>query len=96
MRRPWPIPPRRRFGYLLIAAVVVLLFEFLSGPSGLVSIMIRRHRLRHLQADIVRIKDRIAERSAQRRWLSDPDSARLLARELLAPLPDTTGPNAPH
>jgi len=92
MKPAWPVKPRRRIGIVLLAMLAAILYAFLSGPSGFVSILIRQHHRHHLQTEITGIKERIAARAAQRQWLSNPDSARLLARELLGP--DST-PAAP-
>ena len=96
MNPVWPLSPRRRKLVVLAAVTIGLAYAFLSGPSGLVSIMIRRHRVRRLQTEMAGIREEIAARSAQRKWLADPDSAKLLARKLLAPDPDTTGPGTRH
>jgi cell division protein FtsB len=92
MNPAWPLKPRRRIGIVLLAMLAAILYAFLSGPSGFVSILIHQHRRHHLQTEIAGIKDRIAARAAQRQWLSNPDSAKLLARRLLAPDSTPTGP----
>lgn len=82
-----PGRPRPRFGlrsllWLLAAGAVVTAFA--AGPSGLVSIAVRRHQARRLERQIATLKGRIAEQSARRDWLADPDSAAAYARALLA------------
>lgn len=90
----WPLTPRRRKLVLLGVTGTVLVIAFLSGPSGLVSILVRRYRVKRLQTEMAGIREEIAARSAQRDWLANPDSAKALARKLLSPDPDTTGPDA--
>lgn len=82
-----PGRPRSRFGlrsllWLLAAGAVVV--GFAAGPSGLVSIAVRRHRARGLERQIAALRERITERSARHDWLADPDSAAGYARGLLA------------
>jgi cell division protein FtsB len=81
---------RRLIRLVPLALLVVFAFWFLSGPNGLVSIALRRHRARRLQAEIKRLKQDIEQKERQRAWLADPDSATLYARKLLGDRPDST------
>ncbi len=89
MIRDRAVPSRRRRPLLLLIVTVVVLYAFLSGPNGLVSIFIRETRRQRLQHEIVNLKKRIEQRERERRWLADPDSARRLARLLFEPETDT-------
>ncbi len=77
---------------LVLVGTVVILYAFLSGPNGLVSILIRRTRCYRLQHEIAVLKGRIEQKERERRWLADPDSARRLARYLFEPESGAGGP----
>ena len=92
MNLGWPLHPQRRVRVLLVVGVLAIMYAFLSGPSGLVSILIRRERLRRLQSEVTVMKKRIERKKAEERWLANPDSARKLARFLLDPALDSVLP----
>jgi len=83
-----PLPRLVRLAVL--AVFVVFAFWFLAGPNGLVSIGRRKARERRIRADITEFKRRIAAEQQRRDWLTNPDSASLLARKLLGGSPDST------
>jgi hypothetical protein len=75
--------PRLRIRLRYILAAGAVLFAFLQGPSGLVSLARRKHEEYRLVRDIERLKREIARETRRCDWLSNPDSAALLARQLL-------------
>ncbi|MEO0078800.1 MAG: hypothetical protein ABIK86_07385 [candidate division WOR-3 bacterium] len=79
------VRPRRPMRLLVLLGTVVVLYAFLSGPNGLVSILVRRDRCRRLQHEIAVLKGRIEQKERERRWLANPDSARRLVRYLFEP-----------
>jgi hypothetical protein len=80
-----PPLPRRRTGLLVVAGALAILVGFMAGPSGLVNLAIRRHRAARIERQIAQLHREIAAETARRDWLANPDSAKALARHLLAP-----------
>jgi hypothetical protein len=93
-RSPARLRPTVRLSFT-VAALVAIAVAFLAGPSGLVSVWTRSRRARRLERDVAAVRERIAERTAVRSRLSDPDSAGLLARKVFGSdstaEPDTSG-----
>ena len=83
-------PQRRLLKFAVLAVFIVFAFWFLAGPNGLVSIGRRQARERRIRADITELNQRIQEAQQRRKWLANPDSASLLARELLGDRPDSS------
>jgi hypothetical protein len=96
MKANWAVHPRRRVRLLLLAGTVVVLYAFLSGPSGLVSILIRHTRRNRLRHEIALLRHQIEQKQTERRWLADPDSARRLVQFLLEPDTPAPGGHAPN
>ncbi len=80
-----PLPRLVRLAVL--AVFIVFAFWFLAGPNGLISIGRRKARERRIMADITQYKHLIQVRKQRRNWLTNPDSAGLLARKLLGDAP---------
>ncbi len=80
-----PLPRLVRLAVL--AVFIVFAFWFLAGPNGLVSIGRRKARERRIMADITQYKHLIQVRKQRRNWLTNPDSAGLLARKRLGDAP---------
>lgn len=78
-----PRPPRSKFKYVLLLALLVAAVAFLIGPNGLVAVLARRHQEHRLQSQIRLLHREIAERTDRRDWLTNTDSATAYARKLL-------------
>jgi hypothetical protein len=87
-------PLSRLVRLAVLAVFIVFGFWFLAGPNGLMSIGRRKARERRILSDITEYKHLIEVRKQRRNWLSNPDSAALLARTLLGDKPDST--QVPH
>lgn len=77
--------PRRRQRLVWLAVMLAVLFAFLHGPNGLVSIFRRELEARRLLREIARLQREIGEYRTQRDWLMNPDSAAAYAHRLLDP-----------
>jgi hypothetical protein len=87
-------PLQRLLKFAVLAVFIVFAFWFLAGPNGLISIGRRKAHERRIRADITELKQRIEEQQQRRNWLANPDSAALLARQLLGEKPDSS--QSPH
>ena len=83
-------PLQRLIQLAVLAVFVVFAFWFLAGPNGLISIGRRKAHERRIRADISEFKHLIQTQQQRRNWLTNPDSAALLARTLLGNEPDST------
>jgi cell division protein FtsB len=75
--------PRRPIRILWLAAALAVAIAFLTGPSGLVRVLLRKHEERRLQGDIARLNRTMAQHQARRDSLANPEYAAELARHLL-------------
>ena len=87
-----PRPPRSKFKYVLLLALLTATVAFLVGPNGLVAVLARHQQQRRLQSEIRLLHRQITERTDRRNWLSNTDSATAYARKLFAAQADS-GPS---
>jgi len=87
-------PLQRLIQLAVLAVFVVFAFWFLAGPNGLISIGRRKAHERRIRADITEFKHVIQTQQQHRNWLTNPDSAALLARKLLGDKPESS--QTPH